>query len=670
MTDSERPSQSDLEELKEMMELVGESPETIQKVLRACAINRERYDRFYQRYEKQVKQLEAEAARFDWEYPFEQYGGRFRIGTDPAGDPVGLTLEELNEHMLVVGRTGAGKTTLFYNVIDECIVHDLPVLVFDFKNDYRHLAGHRDLLVVNWQDLKFNPLQPPPGIRTNHWAEVMADTWTHAMSLLVASRGYFIRKLRQLYDLYETEAGEWPSLFELLELVRADEIPYASPRYRYKERVDNRLTGMTGFSGEVFDCSRSYPFAEFLDQNVVIELQEPIEDVQVFVVEALLTWIFYYRMAQSQRQELRHVVLFDEAKHVFDVQRERNIDAPNPPVTKLLGQVREFGEALIVADHEPSKLSDSLKANTNAKLWLSLGSGKDTREMAETFGLDDEETDYTRTLEKGESLLWAADRDPVPVELPDYQLDKSMTEPEIRDEMRPVLDELEWCERVRPRAFIEVAATLDDTKESEREQDGTGDGVGEVAVTLLASVNEDPFLSLSDRYGTIDVGKKTGSAAKEELLTLDLVREVEVRTGRRGRNPKMLELTPNGREVLEERGYDVVETGRRGIEHRYWQHRIQQCYEGDGFDVEIEFSVGKSRIDVYCVRDGTTVAVEVARSPEHEVENVEKCLDFDVDRVEVAYLDDDVMRRIEAAVEEAFDGVPDRVAFVPVSEYT
>ncbi|NUB91185.1 ATP-binding protein [Haloterrigena sp. SYSU A121-1] len=671
--DEDTPSREELAELQEMLELVGLSAEKIKQILSMAAMDRDAYGSFVEMYRPQVEEIESRDTYYDWDYPFESYDGDFRIGTNPEGQPVGLTREQLNEHMLIVGRTGAGKTTLFYNLMDECAGMDLPFLVFDFKNDYRHLAEHRDLLVVNWRDLKFNPLQPPPGVRTARWAEVMADTWTHAMGLWKASRGYFIRKLRELYRFYDTEAGEWPSLFELLELVRADEIPYASPRYRYKERLDNRLTGMTGFSGEVFDCSQSYPFEEFLDRNVVVELQEPIEDVQVFVVEALLTWIFYYRVAQGHRQGLRHVVLFDEAKHVFDVNRERDSDSPNPPISTLMGQVREFGEALIVADHEPSKLSDSLKANTNAKLWMSLGSGKDTDEMAQTFGLDAEETEYTRTFEKGEALLKLADRDPVPVALPDYQLEKSMTETEIRERMRSELDSLDWAERMQPSLFQsevgEDSSGDEPTEQDENAGDGDDDEPDAVAEALLVSIVEEPFLSVSERYDMVGVGSKKGTAAKEELVALDLVSEETVRNGKRGKNPTLLELTEKGHTVLEDRGYDVPGTGRRGIEHRYWQHQIKEFYESDGFDVEIEHAVGSESIDVYVERGVVSIAVEVARSAWHEVENIRKCLDYEVNRVEVVYLEDSVRDQIRSAVEDEFGGVPDLVEFVPVSEY-
>jgi hypothetical protein len=161
-----------------------------------------------------------------------------------------------------------------------------------------------------------------------------------------------------------------------------------------------------------------------------------------------------------------------------------------------------------------------------------------------------------------------------------------------------------------------------------------------------------------------------GTEVKDEVVDEGFVREVPVRTGKRGRNPTMLELTKKGRAVLEAYGYDVSKTGRRGIEHVYWQEQIKEFYEAEGFDVTVEFSVDEGRIDVYAERDGEAVAIEVARSPEHELENIEKCLGFGVDRVRVVYLEKRVRDRIEAAVQQAFGEVPSEVEFVPASEFT
>ncbi|MDS0476800.1 DUF87 domain-containing protein [Natrinema sp. 1APR25-10V2] len=658
--DTPRPREVD--QLQELLDRVGEDEDRKDRLLQIAALDRETYTDLMDLYQRQAAQVVSK----DVFYPYEAIPGTFRIGTDPDGQPIGLTHDQLNEHLLLVGMTGSGKTTFFYNLMDTCAAMDLPYMVFDFKNDYRHLAAEQDLLVINWRDFKFNPLQPPPGVQPGKWGEILADTFAHATDLLIGSESYFLEQLRLLYSLYDADTAteHWPSVFELRDLVAADEITKASPKFKYKERVASRLSMMTGFSGDIFDCSTGYPLADLLERNVIFELKEPNQYVTNFVVEALLTWIFYYRDAHSQRQELRHLIMFDEAKRVFDVNRGRQPASGYPPIDDLVGKVREFGEGLIVGDHEPSKLTDSLKANTNAKLWLTLGSGTDITEMARTFGLERDETDFTRTMEKGEALFKLADREPVPIHLPDYTVEKTLTEADIRARMENELAALESQARSRPDRFTEYLGI--------HEEDRTDDtaAVGEVAETLLASVIEAPFLSMAKRYDAIDVDSKKGTQAKNELLTLGLVREVEVATGTPGRNPKLLELTAEGRTVLEDRDYDVEDTGRRGIEHRYWQQQIADYYADRGFTTETEFSIGTQRIDVYAVQGNEAVAIEVARSPEHEVDNIKKCLDYDVNQVQVAYLEEHVKDRIESAVREDLGHIPGRVEFMPVSSFT
>lgn len=648
-------SQRKLDELRELMERVDEPAEKIERTLKVAAANPGTYEDLLEMYNLKAAQV---ATKDDF-YPYEELDGTFEIGADPDGTPLGLTREQLNEHLLVVAMTGRGKTTFFYNLMDRCAAHDLPFMVFDFKHDYRHLVDVHDLLVINWRDLKFNPLEPPPGVTPGKWGEVLADTFAHATDLLVGSESYFLDKLRQLFDLYQVDAtGRYPSLFELRDRVEADEVSQASPKFRYKERVESRLSMMTGFSGEIFDCSSGYPIDDLLQRNVVFELQEPNQYVTNFVVEVVLTWIYYYRDAMGHRGDLRHLILFDEAKRVFDVNRERQPESGYPPIDELVGQVREFGEGLVVADHEPSKLTDSLKANTNAKLWMTLGSGHDIQEMADTFGLDREEADFTRTMEKGEALLKLADTDPVPIQLPDYQVEKSVSQENLRARMAPVLDEFDVVDRFRHHRFR--VAIGEDVEE----------GVQDTAEEFLASVARNPLMNTTERYEAVGVDTKRGTEVKDELLKLGVVQEVEVQTGTRGRNPKLLELTPEGRTVLANRGYDVEGEAKGGARHRWWQQRVKEHFEDAGYDVTIEYAVGSQHIDVYAETAGESVAVEVALSAEHEVENVRKCLQAGVDEVQVAYRDDDVRDRIMDRLADAFDGVPDAVAFVALTEFT
>jgi len=651
------PGPRQLDELQDLMERVGESDERVEQVLKVASVDPETYSELRELYRRRASQVVTK----DVFYPYEGLDGSFPLGADPEGRRIGLTREQLNEHLLVVAMTGRGKTTFFYNLMETCAAEDVPYMVFDFKNDYRHLVADQDLLVINWRDLKFNPLKPPPGVSPGKWGEILADTFAHATDLLIGSESYVLEKLRVLYDCYgEAETERSPSFFEFRDLVRSDSISKASPKFKYKERVESRLSMMTGFSGDIFDCSSGYPLDELLDRNVAFELKEPNQYVTNFFVEAVLTWIFYYRDAQGQRQQLRHLVMFDEAKRVFDANRSRQPASGYPPIDDLVGKVREFGEAIVVADHEPSKLSDSLKANTNAKIWMTLGSGTDIQEMARTFGLDPDEVDFTRTMEKGEAIIKLADTDPVPILLPDYELEKSLTEDEIRAQMTAKLDALPSAERVRPQRFQEVIGTGDEEAE---------DGVGDVGEALLASVNDQPFLGLAERYDALGVGSKTGTAAKNELLTLDLVREVEIATGTPGRNPKLLELTQTGRGVLDDRGYQVTATGKGSIEHRWWQQQVKEFYEEQGFEATIEYAVGDQHIDVYAEREAETVAVEVARSPDHEVANIKKCLQQDIPTVRIASTAEDVTDQIQSALRDELGQIPGAVEFVPVSTF-
>lgn len=189
------PSQDELDKLQELMERVDESDARVEKVVQTAAVDREFYADMRSQYQRKAAQFATKGAY----YPYTDLAGEVMLGVDPDGRPLGVSRRQLNEHMLVVGRTGAGKTTFFYNVIDACNEKGLPVLMFDFKNDYRDVAGELDLSVMNWRELKFNPLQPPPGVADERWAEALAQTWAHAMGFMTLSKTHFLNKLRELY---------------------------------------------------------------------------------------------------------------------------------------------------------------------------------------------------------------------------------------------------------------------------------------------------------------------------------------------------------------------------------------------------------------------------------------------------------------------------------------
>jgi Cdc6-like AAA superfamily ATPase len=115
-----------------------------------------------------------------------------------------LTTNHLSKHLLVVGQSGSGKTTLLRNLMGEM---EKPFWAFDLKQDYRHLS--RDVLVLPWNELKFNPLRPPEGVSPMRWAQVFSEVFCHATALLSGSKNYVLKQVVRLYKLYNLFDGSW-----------------------------------------------------------------------------------------------------------------------------------------------------------------------------------------------------------------------------------------------------------------------------------------------------------------------------------------------------------------------------------------------------------------------------------------------------------------------------
>lgn len=78
-----------------------------------------------------------------------------------------LTPEQMSGHVLIVGRSGSGKTTMILNLLEQLT---MPWIALDMKRDYRHLARVLpSLRVIRWPNLRFNPLAPPPNVSASEW---------------------------------------------------------------------------------------------------------------------------------------------------------------------------------------------------------------------------------------------------------------------------------------------------------------------------------------------------------------------------------------------------------------------------------------------------------------------------------------------------------------------
>ncbi|SDX66037.1 ATP-binding protein [Halobellus clavatus] len=602
-----------------------------------------------------------------YRYPFEKstrYGDIY-LGETFRNQSFYLSQEELTKHLLTVGQSGSGKTTLFYSLMWRV---DKPFWAFDLKQDYRHLAQDTDLLVLPWTKLKFNPLKPPEGVPPRRWAQVFAEIYGHATSLLSGSKNYLMKKIVELYTLYnlfDKVSEPYPSLHELELLIKKQKVNFVRKASDYRDTLLNRLEAMNLIAGTVFDCSVGYPVEELLDQDVVFEFDGLSHDVQNFLMEILFAYVYEYRMAQNHRDEgLNHLFFLDEGKRVFSVYKERQDAAGIPEVDELTAKMREFGEGLVVADQEASKLTDSIKANTHTKLLLPTADRKQFQAVTDAMNLSERQAKFAHDLVTGEAVVQVGSRDPVPVKLENYELKKTVTNRELEKQQAEKWSELSSERRKTTKRFDDRIAPgrSEEVPETSIPDDPTEIQVSKDADRLLKDVIKNPFKPLTERYERFSSTYK-GNKAKNELVDDGVVIERHVK-GQDGKR-KLLQLTEKGRDYAEGIDLEVKHRGRGGIIHRYWQHQIKEAFERQGWDAFLE----KFDADVYINMGNTELVVEVAMGDNpREIEHVQQHLEKGFDAVWVAGRNQEVLDGLKQRIEgEGLD--LDRVAFRLVREF-
>lgn len=539
----------------------------------------------------------------------DEVKGKIQIGKVIQGEKIlhsfGLSTEELNQHMIITARSGAGKTTLIMWIIGQLISNNIPFLIFDFKLDYRHLVKkYPQLVVLKWKDLKLNLLEPPPSVSFVEWKQQVISIFGHVEGIWKGSTQYLLEAIDQTY----TENNGKVRIEDVYNNVKSSR--ETTRKFQdYSSVVETRLYGILSTLGEAINNYASLlDVEELLKHPVVIELEGLDRNSANLIVLWLFYWIYAYRRAQGIRGQLLHVLILDEAKRIFTASEMYSQTTSEfsgiPPADLICDEIRDYGEAIIGSDQEPSKVSDSLKANTYTKITSYLGNGKDIANISEAMDLNEEERDTLANLERGEWLVKLAGRytKPFLIKSENVPLEKNVTNEEVSRLMKPVLSKL-------------VTEDQEDRKDSKAKLELPRISIE--AWSLLTDINYHPFKSIVARYKSINCSIRKAAKAKEELIQKFLIKEVEVKLGKR-RPTKFLVPTTTAIRLLEEQEHNTwlwKTIGRQGFEHQLYSVLIAYAYKRLGHPVFIEKTLpNERRVDVLVCR-GVKTAIEVELGP-------------------------------------------------------
>lgn len=361
--------------------------------------------------------------------------GEYKLGVviypDKPYSVFGLREDELCRHVMITGMTGTGKTTATMQIIKELKRHNKNFMVFDWQREYkklRKLEQFKDLLVLRAgkdTSFSFNPLIPPKGTEVREWLAKLVDVINHAY-LGGYGTEYILRDcMIKAYKQTKSQEGsnEYPTFKLVKQYLKKNFFRGRMEMWNQTAiRILESLTYEGGLGG-VLNTEKKTNLKELLKKDVIIELDALSSDDKKFLTEALLLWIYEFRKNQGETSEPRHAIIIEEAHNILSKKKEKNAGGETIMETTLR-MIRKFGEAVIVIDQEPTKLSESIKANTNTKITFTLGNGKDIEDIAKSMELSKEQRAYLDVLGVGHALVKIKGRveKPVMVYFPKFEM--------------------------------------------------------------------------------------------------------------------------------------------------------------------------------------------------------------------------------------------------------
>jgi DNA-binding MarR family transcriptional regulator len=553
----------------------------------------------------------------------EQIAGKFQIGHSlPHMYPYGLSPGQVSRNIQITGTVGKGKTVTILKIIQNLYKCGIPFLVVSVaKKDFRGLIRNfPKIQVIRAEDLRMNLLQ------TEEWSSPLGtinffvDIYSHGAEVMLRSKSLISKNLAELFDSFGKNRGNdiQPNLEDMLSLLKVKTMAPGFKRDDFIQRNIDRIEALLLLSSNIFRCSVGFELEKILENPVILELEGLSDTVINFIMIYLLTKILKYRIEKGELGKLKHCLIFDEAKRIFDNSQEKNIHMGIPPIDYLVSYGRELGEGFIAADQELTKLTDTLSACTSTKIAFQV-SGKNIEEVKKVFGLNEPQVEVLRQLPCGTAIV-KDEKCPRPflAQMDYIEIDKGLPDLEVEEHSKKFI---EWLnEDVRPRSTLLIECIKKEEKKRE---------ISKEEEIFLIHVAKRPELAVVERFEAIGLSNYKGNKIQSSLFYKGFIKKVQVQSGQKGRQKIIVEITEKGKEYLNAAGIKTTAKGRGGAGHQFWQKKIKEFYEKRGQEAVIEPNHDGVNTDVLVfTKEGKRMAVEVALSIKGQVKNIQRDLQY------------------------------------------
>jgi len=546
---------------------------------------------------------------------------------------LGISLNELNQHLGIFGRSGSGKTNITFHILLQLINKGIKVLFMDWKRTGRHLIPTLKQPINIYTPgrsiafFPFNPFVIPPGLESNVYINQIIDIMASVYTLGDGAKSLLQKALKACY-----QRNHAPTPHNLLEEI--EQINVKGRTQGWKISVIRALESLV-FSNMIVDDKHSQKewVNRLLQNNTILELDGLDQNSKQFLSATLFLWIYYVKLAQKDREKLDFVIFVDEAHHLL---HQKDKGAKETVMEMLLRQCREFGIGFVIVDQHSSLMSKAVLNNLYTSISLNQKSPSDMNQAAGLSMLKEDEKHYLSQLPVGQGIVKLQDRwyQPMLVRFPLVSIEKGV----VTDELL-----IKYLEHQQISTTDSKGKTpeLPEFKQMKRIplNDYT---LNEPALQFLQDIIDYPYDGVNVRYKRLGLGVGTANRLKDILIDNGWLETEVVKIGQTRK--VLLRLTKQAKQAL---GLDHQNNNRESLAHEYWKNRYARKFKDKGDKVQMEASRINGRVDVLAVKDNKRIGIEIETGKSDVVSNVKNCLLSKFDQVIVVATDNKAMEKVE-----------------------
>ena len=360
------------------------------------------------------------------------------LGKDSDGYKVYIPLKNLPKHAFLAGVPGSGKTNSMLHLATTLYSNfGIPFLILEpAKQEYRALVNKPEMKGITVFSpssgtkflLHINPFQFPKKMALAEHIGNLKNVFDGAFSMDPPMPFLLDRAIERVYRNkgwlpYMLNNGDLPyptmgELYTTLEKI-LDETDYEGEvKGNLKSVLQVRIGSLLSREmGDVFDVPESTiaPY-DWLKRPAVIELEAMGSGPANFLTLMLSTLIRESLKMNPQPKEAkengpRHVIFFEEAHNLIGPKAQKEGGEGADPkiaatafIVKMLAEVRNLNEAIIIADQLPTAMAPEVIKNTSLKLGHRMTSQDDRQLLGGTMSADDVQLERMATFSQGKTL--------------------------------------------------------------------------------------------------------------------------------------------------------------------------------------------------------------------------------------------------------------------------